>query len=401
MSKKISLGVALSLVVAAIAATFAITMTFSQSIYNSLISNISGRAEMYSAIDDINALIRKNYYYFGSINNEEINYSISKGYINGLGDSFNRFMTASEYVEYAQKVEGKASGVGITANWSDVTGQLVVTSVASGSSANVKGIKENDIILKIAGETINASNYEERLKMLSGDALSTVSLTCKRGETELDFNVTIGYSYASVTHKMIGSIGYIRITAFYANTRDQLTDAVSSLQQSGATAIIFDLRNTSDGTVKYAAETVDSITPICSDKNEVLAKLVGRDGTIIDSFPSTSNNLNLPMAVLINEKTSGPAELFACDLKDFEKAFTVGIKTVGNGTAQQIFTLKDGSAVLLTSAKIIPYKSEPFEGEGLTPDYEVKQEVKAASPELLKETEDTQLQKAVSLLQAE
>ncbi len=397
MSKKISLGVALSLVVVAIAVTFAFTMTFSQSVYNNLISNISGRAEMYSAIEDINALIQSNYYNFGSINNEQINYSISKGYINGLNDSYSRFMTASEYIDYSNKLSGKASGVGITAVWNKTSNNLVVTSVATGSSAYVKGVKADDIILKIAGEKITAKNYEERLQLLSGDNLSTVSLTCKRNETELDFNVTIGYSYSSVTCKTIGNIGYIRISAFYANTGSQLVDAVNELRNSGITAIVFDLRNTAEGTVKYAAETVDKITPICSDKNEVLATLVGRDDSVIESFPSTSNNLNLPMAVLVNSKTAGPAELFACDLRDFDKAVLVGETTAGNGTSQQIFQLEDGSAVLLTTSKIRPYKSEPFNGTGLVPDHEVFQDI-TSSPELLKESEDTQLQKAVSLL---
>ena len=400
MNRKISLGVALSLVVASIAATFAITMTFSQSVYNNLISNISGRAEMYSAIDDINALIRSNYYYFGSINNEQINYSISKGYINGLNDQFSRFMTASEYSDYSEKLNGRASGVGITTSWNDTSERLVVTSVAVGSSADIKGIKENDIIVKIAGEKINSQNYEDRLQMLGGETLSTISLTCKRGDTELDFNVTIGYSFASVTYKKTGNVGYVRISAFYSNTQSQLKDAIAALQTEGISAIVFDLRNTFDGTVRYAAETLDSITPICSNKNEVLAKLIGRDNLIIDSYPSTSNNINLPMAVLVNENTSGPAELFACDLRDFDKAFLVGTKTTGNGTAQQIFTLEDGSAVLLTTSKIIPYKSESFDGVGLIPDYEVALN-STVSPDLLKESDDNQLQKAISLLNAE
>lgn len=399
MSRKISVGVALSLIIASVAATFAITMTVSQSIYNNLISNISGRAEMYSAIEDINALIRSNYYYFGSINNEQINYSISKGYIDGLEDSFSRFMTADEYINYSEKLNGNASGVGITATWNEASKTLVVSSVAPGSSADVKGIKENDIILKIAGENVNSTNYEERLNMLRGEALSTISLTCKRGSTELDFNVTIGYSYSSVTYKKVGNIGYIRISAFYSNTQSQLKDAVSALQAEGVSAIIFDVRNTADGTVEYAASTVDCITPICSNKNEVLATLVGRDNNTIASYPSTSNNLNIPMAVLVNGKTSGPAELFACDLRDFDKAFLIGTKTVGNGTSQQIFTLEDGSAVLLTTSKIMPYKSESFDEVGLTPDYEV--ELKDdTSPELLKESDDAQLQKAISLLTA-
>lgn len=399
MSKKISVGVALALILASIAATFAITMAFSQSIYNRLISNISGRAEMYAAVDDINALIRSNYYFFGSINNENINRSIANGYIEGLGDPNSRLLTAAEYVAYNNRLNGKASGIGITTAWNASSKTLVVTSVAAGSSAATKGIKKDDVILKIAGERVTSGNYEQLLETLSGDTLSTISVTCKRKDTELEFNVTVGYSYVSVSHKTIGSVGYMRISDFYANTQEQLKESVGFLQDSGVSAIIFDLRGTSNGTVEYAAAAVDCITPICSNQDEVLVKLVGRDGTPILSYPSTSNNLNLPMAVLVDEKTAGPAELFACDLRAFGKAFLVGMPTAGVGTAQQTFTLEDGSAVVLTTSKIIPYKSEPFHEIGLKPDYEVALKADApATPDLLTEAEDTQLQKAVAVL---
>ena len=401
MSKKISVGVALSLVLASITATFALTMAFSQSIYNKLISNISGRAEMYSTIEDINALIRTNYFYFSSINNENINYSVSQGYIEGLGDTNSRFMTAGAYINYNNRLNGNASGVGITTIWDKNKSQLRVSAVASGSSAAAKGIKTGDILTKIGGEKVTSKNREELTELLSGDTLSTVTVTCMRDKTPLEFNVTVGYSYLSVTQKTIGSVGYIRINAFYANTQEQLKEAIAALQQDNVTAIVFDLRGTSEGTVEYAAAAIDCITPVCSSEDEVLATLVGRDGIAVRSYPSTSNNLNLPMAVLVNAETAGPAELFACDLRDFDKAVLVGTTTAGIGTAQEVFTLEDGSAVLLTTSKILPYKSESFNETGLTPNHEVFLESAETTPELLELNEDMQLQKAIAVLSEE
>lgn len=393
MSKKISVGVALALILASIAATFAVTISVSQSIYNKLISDISGRTEMYATIDDINALIRTNYYYFGSINSEKINFSISEGYINGLGDANSHFMTASQYKEYTEKLNGKASGIGITTTWDAASSKLIVTSVANGSSASAKGIKENDIITKIGGERVTGANHEELLTALSGDALSTVSVTCSRNGTPLEFSVTVGYSFVSVSYKVFENVGYICISAFYSNTQDQLKEAIAAVQDAGATAIVFDLRGTHDGTIEYAAACIDCITPICSSQDEVLAKLIGRDGTPITSYPSSSNNLNMPMVILVNGETAGPAELFACDLRDFDKASLIGTQTAGIGTAQQTFTLEDGSAVILTTSKIIPYKSESFHEIGLAPNYVVEANNNAVANE-----KDVQLQKAISVL---
>lgn len=397
MSKKISIGVSLALVLAAIAATFAITMAFSQSIYNRLISNISGRTEAYAAVDDINALVYNNYYYYDAINKEKINQSITNGYIEGLDDPNSRLLTAEEYADYINRLNGNASGIGITTVWDDSAKQLVVASVAAGSSADTKGIKKDDIIVRITGERVRSDNYEQLLSTLSGDTLSTVSVTCKRKDTELEFNVTVGYSYLSVSHKSIGAVGYVRITDFYANTQQQFKEAVGALHDSGVRSIIFDLRGTSNGTVEYAAAAIDCITPICSNQNEVLVDLVGRDGKSTLSYPSTSNDLNLPMVVLVDEKTAGPAELFACDLRAFGKAYLVGDTTAGVGTAQQAFTLEDGSAVILTTSMIVPYKSDSFNGTGLPPDYEIHLDGSDA-PELLDVQSDKQLQKAIAVL---
>ena len=398
MSKKISVGVALALILASIAATFAITMTISQNVYNRLINDISGKAVMYAAIDDVKALVSTNYYYFNTISEDNITQSLTSGYVDGLGDPDSRLMTASEYIAYSNRLYGNASGVGITTAWNAKIPGLVVTAVADGSSAATKGVKEGDVITKIAGETVTSQNYQRLLEALSGDTLSTISLTCRRGSTSLEFTVTIGYSYLSVSHKKIGSIGVIRISAFYANTQEQLKESIAALQGENVTAIIFDLRGTGDGTVEYAAAAVDCITPICSSQDEVLAKLVGRNDALLQSYPSTSNNLNLPMAVLIDKDTAGPAELFACDLHDFDKAVLVGTQSKGKGTEQQAFVLEDGSALILTTSRIEPYKSASFQGVGLEPTYVVELSADVETADLLDPAKDTQLQKAISVL---
>ena len=108
----------------------------------------------------------------------------------------------------------------------------------------------------------------------------------------------------------------------------------------------------------------------------------------------------MAMAVLVNENTAGPGELFACDLRDFDKAFLVGVQTEGVGIAQDVFTLEDGTAVVLTTSMILPYKSDSFQDKGLTPDYEVALDTNlvGTAPELLDEGKDAQLQKALSEL---
>ncbi len=400
MNKKISLGLTVTFIIAAVTVTFAITMTVAQKIYNGLISNLSSRAETYAAIEDINTLVRANYYDYLSIEDEKINLSISKGYIDGLGDPNCRFLTAGEFIDYKRKLEGNATGVGITTVWDGENDSLTVSDVAPGSSASSKGMLKGDVIIKIDNEKVTDDNYETLLKKLEGDNLTTLDITCNRKGDIYEFKVTIGYSYVSVSSKNLDGIGYIRISAFYENTQSQLKNAVNALKSEGVTGFIFDLRNTSEGSAEYAAAAVDCITPIC-DNNGVLLTLIDRSNNVIkdSQYASTSNDIKMPKIVLVNGRTAGPAELFACDLRDFKTTQLVGNKTGGTGTAQKVFTLEDGSAVILTYAKMMPYISESFDGDGLTPDFEVSLPPEYEKRiELLELDEDIQLQKAVSEL---
>ena len=107
----------------------------------------------------------------------------------------------------------------------------------------------------------------------------------------------------------------------------------------------------------------------------------------------------MPMHVLMNHQTAGPAELFACDLRDYGKAQLIGETTAGNGTMQEAFPLSDGGAIILSMAIVEPYISPSYNGNGLTPDFivELSSEKKACLP-ILSLEEDDQYQKAYSLL---
>jgi len=116
---------------------------------------------------------------------------------------------------------------------------------------------------------------------------------------------------------------------------------------------------------------------------------------------SDSREVDLPMAVVINQKTASAAELFAQALWDYDKAATVGVTTYGKGLMQTIYKLDDGSALDITVAKYNPPKSENFDGVGVIPDYEVKltAEQEAMIAELDQES-DPQLFKATELVKA-
>ncbi|NMP38312.1 MAG: PDZ domain-containing protein [Clostridiales bacterium] len=396
MNKKISLGVALSLIFVAIAASVSVTMSVFMKVYNGIIKDLPGREKLYSTVSEIDELIRTEYY--GEIDSAYLNDNVSAGYINGLGGKGCRYMNAAQYAEYKSRVEGRMSGVGITAAWDSQRGGLYVSAVFEGSPAESAGLLEGDVITSVDETAVTQDNAAQLLEKLAGEKLTTVNISYTRLEQLTTVSVAKGYYTQAVHSEAIGETGYIKIYNFYGGTLNQFKNAVSDLQGEGVTSLIIDLRDVSEGEAKYACEVADVIVPLASGANGAIAKAVNRGGETVEVFSSDANELNMPMAVLINSGTSGCGELFACAMRDFSKAQLIGTTTQGNCMLQKTFELSDGGAVTLSVAQLVPYKSETYQGTGIVPDTQV-----VLAPELesrrdsLTMDEDPQIQTAFSL----
>ncbi len=397
MNKKISLGLALSLIFLSVALAVTITMMFSLNIYNGIIKDVADRSNLYSTVSEIDDLVRENY--FGELNENFLNTMMSDGYVEGVGDRYSYYMTATEYADYLEEEKGNKGGIGIIAVYDSTNNNIYVSEVSAKSPAEVQGIKKGDVITAVDSVKVTSSNYEDLIKKLDGEKLTNVQVTFKRGETEKTVSVARGYSAQSVYYSISNKVGYIKITSFYSTTAGQLEDALDYMNDNSVTAVVFDVRNTSTGLIRNAVECIDVIAPVATEGTGALATAVDKDGKTIETFTSDSDSKSFAMAVLVNGNTSGAAELFACDLRDFGIAQLVGTKTAGNGTMQKVFELSDGSAVALTVAKIIPYKSESFNGTGLEPDHKIELTAEQNSRlAILNLADDLQYQKAVTLV---
>lgn len=400
MNRKISLGKALAIIFVAVAATVAITMSASMKIYNNLIKELPNRESMYSSLSKMDEVVRKEF--FGDIDNSKLNSSIAKGYIAGLGDESSFYLTPQQYIEYYNRERGKVSGIGISHTLNTKTGYIHITGVAPNSPAEAAGLKSGDEITKIGEEKVTANNYTNLSKNLIGEKMSSVSLTYLRDGEKKTISVVMGYSLTTVSYRTLGTTAIVTINAFYENTVSQFSDIMSALQKAGTKGIIFDVRNCSAGSIKNAAEVIDILVPLATDGTKAIATAIDQNGKVIKTFPSNADDIIVPIVVLTNEKTAGAAELFACDLRDFGRAEIVGTTTKGVGTMQQLFQFEDGSAVVLTVAEIIPYKSKSYNKVGVKPNYEIKlTDEQSAAIGVMTDADDPHIQKAFSLLPQE
>lgn len=397
MNKKVSLGVTLSLIFLTAALAVAITMSVSLGVYNSIIKDVAERSGLYSSVSEIDDLVRENY--FGELNETLLTAMMSDGYVDGIGDRYSYYMTADEYSEYKLEEKGSRGGIGIIAVYDSANNNIYVSEVSEDSPAQIQGISKGDVITAVDSVAVTADNYENLIASLDGERLTNVQVTFTHAGESKTVSVARGYTAQSVYYSVEGTLGYIKITAFYSTTAQQLKDAIEYMDSHSVTGIVFDLRNNNTGLIENAADCIDVLVPVPTESTGAIATAVDKDGNTVETFSSDSESVSYPMVVLVNSGTSGGAELFACDLRDFSMAQIVGVKTAGNGTMQRIFELSDGGAVALTVAKINPYKSESFNGTGLEPDYtvELSAEQNARLAMLAKE-DDAQYQKAAELL---
>lgn len=386
MNKKISLGAALSMLVLVAAASIFITMTVAMKLYTG--GSSSNTTQNISKINEIDTVVRENY--VGAIDEEALTEGIASGYFYGLGDAHSYYLTADDYSRNVLRRTGKSTiGVMLSKQAND---RLYVYYVMPNSPAEKAGLTKGCIITSINGKTVKELGVDEAVDLMSSAEQSiNLEYVTNSGDQATAKITPEEFQSTTIEAKIIGSIGYIKIFSFVETTDEQFIDAVDTMIKQNVTGIVFDVRHNGGGTLSSVVAAIDRICP----EGDIVSK-VDKDGNKTVLHVSDANEVNLPMVVLVDGDTASASELFACALRDYEKAELVGTQTYGKGSMQELFPFKDGSAINLTTSYFNPPKSENFNGVGLTPDYEVALDADFYS---VSEENDTQLQYAIGLLQ--
>ena len=392
MNKRISLGLAISLIAIGCAITFILTWTVSLNSYNSKIASAEKYEGVYQKLKEMDATVRGNY--IGTIDSDELENAIIKGYVNGIGDPYASYMTADVYRDYQQTNSGVINGAGFEAE-KDGSGYLKITKVYKNSSADANNVKVGDMITEIDNKSLLSMSSDAALKRISGEVGTKLSMKLvSNGEERSVTLVRQQIDIESVTYKTLkNKIGYIKITSFNAKTPEQFSSALNSLNTSGVKALIFDVRHNDGGLMSAVKPMLNRLVPAAAVATAEYANGVRK--TLIET--DSEESVSLPITVLVDNATSSAAEVFAVGLRDELGAQLVGIQTMGKAVLQSTYEFSDGSALVLTTANIIPSKSEKFDGVGLKPDYIIELPTDTLYEIMTQET-DVQLQKAVEVL---
>lgn len=367
MSKKVSLGVAATVTLIAMAVTFSMTMTVSMNMFNNTVSSVKNKERMYNKLSEVDRYVRANEYF--DINDDTLNDTIASGYMLGISDRYARYYSAKAYSERVGLANGRLMGIGVAVVKDPSSGYARIIRVYDNTPATNVGLEVGGFITAIGDtSTRSMSDAAAMTSALLGEEGSTVNikyLTPLREEQSFEI-IHANYTTPSIStvRLMDNGVGYLRIDSFTSGTAVEFRNAVNSLTNQGATSLIFDLRDNSGENLNAALVATDYCVP-----SGLIAQSQDKDGNVADLRMSDENEITLPMVCLVNGSTASGAELFANALRKMAGATIVGSTTAGKGVLlSDPQSLSDGSAVVITVGILLDNEGKNWNGTGLTPD---------------------------------
>lgn len=367
MSKKISLGVAATIAIIAMAVTFSLTMVVSMKMFNTTVSSVKNKERQYNKLSEIDRFVRAGEYF--TIDEDTLNDRLAAGYMNGINDKYAVYYTAKEYSEKQSVEKGTLTGIGVAVVNDTSSGYARIIRLYDNSPAAEAGMQVGGFITAINDESTRNITSTARLtsKLLGEEGTTTTItyLTPDRQEQQLNL-VHSNYKTPSIyTRQMVAdTCGYIRIDAFTSGTASEFKAAVDDLLQQGANSLVFDLRDNTGENLNAALVAADYCVP-----SGEIAKQQDRDGNVTVLRMSDETEINVPIVCLVNGSTAGSAELFANALRKMADATLVGTKTAGKGVVlSDAQSFSDGSAAYITVGLLLDNEDQTWNEEGLRPD---------------------------------
>ena len=331
--------------------------------------------------------------------------NVTKGAIRGLLealDPYSTYFTPAEYKEYVQHPDPGPASVGIYL--SKRMGFATVVSVLPGSPAEKAGIDPGDLIDEVNDQRIREFSVVQINRLLNGTPGTSVVLSVIKGTQgepqKLTLTRQILKNAPLVARTIDPNTAYVRVATFDQGKSDEVAALLKQLISSGDNKIVLDLRDCAGGTESEGEKTANLFLD-----HGLITYLYGQSSTRKEVVAQASDQITkLPLVVLINQSTAGPAEIVAGAVLDNKRGDVVGVTSFGVGVYQKLIPVGDGSALLLSVAKYYTPDGKPIPGNGITPNVMQAAENEAAAeagetaPPRFGGPDDKQLQKALQIL---
>ncbi len=353
-------------------------------------------------------LVQQDYVDQQAVDPTKMTYGAIQGMLGSLGDvGHTRFLTPQQLQNEQQSLSGQLEGIGAEITTRD--GQPTIVAPIPDTPAQKAGILPGDLIIKVDGKDVTSMTLDDIVNLVRGPAGTKVTLTVIHPGDTVQTDITIErakINIPSVTWSVLPGthIAHILVSQFASNATAELVSAIDNAQQSGATAIILDLRNDPGGLLD---EAVGVTSQFVREGNVLLVQDAKGNKTPI-TVRGGGKATNIPMVTLINAGTASSAEIVAGALQDHQRSKMIGDTTFGTGTVLSTYHLSDGSAILLGTEEWLTPDGRQIWHNGIKPDIQVSlpsgaipltpQQESGMTADQLSKSQDTQLLRAIQEL---
>lgn len=333
--------------------------------------------------------------YYDDVDDVSLADNAIKGMVSSLNDSYSTFMDNKTTESFNESVDGYFVGIGVTIMYSDGYNQII--KVDESGPGDKAGLKVNDIILSVDGNSVKGVYGEELTSLIKGKSGSKVKIMIKRGNVTKTVTVKRGIiEIENVTSHLLEEngkkIGYINVAVFASNTFKQFKKNLIRMEKKNAEALIIDLRDNPGG---HLSQTRD-ILSMFFDKKTVLYELQNKN-KVSKVYSSSNDTRNYPIVILVNGNSASASEVMvSCFNDNYKNATIVGTKTYGKGTVQQTVKLSSGTSFKYTTEKWLTSKGKSVDGVGINPDINIELDQSYYSNPTYEN--DSQVKKAVEIL---
>lgn len=304
--------------------------------------------------------------YYGEIDKEQLIADAISGMLSSL-DPYSTFID-DESNRSMIMLEGSYEGMGVEI-YTDKDGNIVILNVFDNSAASEAGLKPNDIITTLDGQSLEGKTNSDFVEMVKKIKSNKIKLGILRDKE----NIEVTLSKRTIILKSVNSqmldnnIGYIAISIFAGNTDEQFKEALIDLESQGMKSLIIDVRNNSGGHL----ETVENMLHELLDSSHIIYQTESNtEKEVIYSKGKTTKNY--PIAILINENSASASEILAATLQEELNAYLIGKTTYGKGTVQRLQNVSGVGQYKFTTKKWLTPSGKWIDGVGVTPDLKVE-----------------------------
>lgn len=312
--------------------------------------------------------------YVEKVDREKLTEGAIQGMLSVLKDPYSVYMDKQTAQQFTQTLESSFEGIGAEVGMVD--GKIVIVSPFKKSPAEKAGLKPNDQILKVNGESLEGLDLSKATLKIRGKRGTTVNLDILRKSLKEPITITVKRDeipletvHSSLKKENGKKIGYIELTSFSENTAEDFKKQLKSLERDHIKGLLIDVRGNPGGLLS----TVEDILKEFVTKDKPFIQIEKRNGEKDRYFSDLTKKKDYPVAVLVDKGSASASEILAGSLEETEDYPLVGETTFGKGTVQQALSMGDGSNIKLTLFKWLTPDGNWIHKKGIKPNVAVKQ----------------------------